>query len=77
MIKNRVLLTGLVVALLASAIPLIIGALDLTALGLDFSWLADGDITLPELVAFVGAILIAVSQPVRENTMSFMGSEEQ
>lgn len=74
---NKVLLSGFVVALLASLLPLLVSALNLDGLGLDFSWLGDGDITLGELLAFIGMIFIGVSQPVRENITGFFAERKE
>lgn len=74
---NKVLLSGFAVALLASLLPLIVSALNLEGLGLSFAWLGDGDITLGELLAFIGMIFIGVSQPVRENITSFFAQRNE
>ena len=75
MIPNKVLLTGIVVAIIASLAPLLVDALGLTELGIDLSWLGDGDITLAEIVAFIGTILVAVSSPVRQNIAAAFGAK--
>lgn len=59
---DRVLLTGLAVAFIYSALQII---LPLIGLDVDLSWLADGDVTLGEIVNFVGVILITISNRVR------------
>lgn len=63
---NKVLVSGILVALLFTALPLILPMLPEFFQGLDYSWLADGDITPGEIVAFVGSILIALSKQGRE-----------
>jgi len=73
MIPNKVLLSGLAVAIIFSLVSVILPAIGADGLGLDLSWLADGDITFAELVAFLGSILVAISKPVRDQILSVMG----
>jgi hypothetical protein len=73
---NKVLLTGVAVTLLFTLLPVFLPMLGLE--GLDLSWLADGEITVGEIVAFLGAILITVSEPVRNVFKAMVsGSEDK
>jgi len=59
--------------LLATVLPVLLPIISPALGGLDLSWLADGDITLAEVVAFVGAILIAVAKRAQEKIMRAKG----
>jgi len=63
---SKVLLSGIVVLLLAALLPSILPLLSGLLGGLDYSWLTDGDITLGELLKFLGFILIAISGEGRQ-----------
>ena len=72
---NKVLLSGLVVTLLFTLLPLLLPMIGLE--GLDYSWLADGNITVGELVAFAGSILIAISEPGRNAIKGILGIKDK
>ena len=60
--KDTVLLSGIVVGMLAAALGFI---LPFFGIDIDMSWSKDGVLTLGEMLAFLGAILIAISEKAR------------
>ena len=70
---RTILLSGLAVVLIATLLPVLLPIISPVLGGLDLSWLADGNITLGEVVAFIGAILIAVAKRGEEKLLQARG----
>lgn len=70
---RKIILSGLAVVLIATLLPVLLPLISPALGGLDLSWLADGDITLGEVVAFVGAILIAIAKRAEDKILRAKG----
>lgn len=66
---DKVLLSGFAVTVLSIILPIL---LRLIGIEVPLDFLLDGAITLGEALAFIGAVLLAISQSVRSSARAFL-----